>query len=532
MAPGKLILPPGVSPGVYTVCPKCGAQLRDPGRDFTCGRCGSVVRTLGATFEDDNEGMGPIAAIQLSDEPRWKAILLAVQSMARLVAMVLLLVVLLLCIAALVLGAPSVFAGAIGSGIGAPIYLLAPAPVTFFILTDMTFLAYFTFLVVAILGSFAYLVWHERRDLLRQVSTSVKEFTAPPRKEAFGFNQVPQLFLAVLFFDLLYAWALMFSGTQTRSPDFASLPDWYLYYTFANASVYEELAARTLLCGMPLLLAYTFAFLTSNGSTYKEYLSSKCSRGLKGFLIGGGFKVGPLEAFFLAGSALMFGFAHAPGWDLWKVMPTFVAGLAFGYLFLRVGIHAAIILHFAFDYLSLAYSLVPGILELEVLLIFVWFIVGGFYYFHYIWQIFTWVMQKLSQLSGPGPATSTATPISPLKPSPVSAGTTATSSLTVDAGRPPAKRDDLVDVEGSARLLKGECLKPALARMESGAAPGSPTSSEPKAPPKPATPPEPKAPQIPTTAKTEAKPLGEPSKPAQPAPAELKSPTPGDPKKN
>jgi hypothetical protein len=432
---------------VYTECPKCGAKLPDPGRDFKCGKCGSIVKTLGATFVDDDEGLGPIAAIQLSDEPRWKAILRALQSMARLVAMVLLLVVLFLCIGALVFGIPVFYQGAPGSELGAPIYLLAPAPVVFLVLTGPAFLAYYGFLVVAILASFGYLVWSERRPLVRQVVNSIKEFMAPPRKEGHGFIQVPQLFLAVLFFDLMYAWGLAGSGTQTSSPDFGAMPQWYLLYTFANASVYEELAARTLLLGLPLLLAYMFAYIAGDGtSDFKEYIKSKCSRGLKGFVLGGGFKMGVLEAFFIAGSAAMFGLAHVSGWDMWKIIPTFVAGLAFGYLFLKVGIHAAIILHFSFDYLSMAYSLVPGFYDFEILLIFVWFIVGAFYFVHYIWQIGRWLGQRIADARAPA----TALPPSKRGIAPSAVAAAAESPYPAEIGN--IKRDDLVDIEGRMNL--------------------------------------------------------------------------------
>src|SRR2546426_699444 len=41
---------------------------------------------------------------------------------------------------------------------------------------------------------------------------------------------------------------------------------------------------------------------------------------------------------------------HAPSWGLWKVIPAMVAGLGFGYLFLRHGIAAAILAHFVNDY--------------------------------------------------------------------------------------------------------------------------------------------------------------------------------------
>jgi hypothetical protein len=241
--------------------------------------------------------------------------------------------------------------------------------------------------------------------------------------------QLPQIFLAIFFFDYVYAIIVALTGTTPNVPAFNELPVWYQFYTFANASVWEEIAARILLCGLPLMVAYILAHgtrpqypeapaqpvrqgppppppsMTSAGMpdippqapgpfpkplTLTEYLRSRTTRGLKGYFIGGGFKMGPLEAFFMVGSALMFGLAHVPGWDIWKLLPTFIAGLGFAYLFLRVGIHAAILLHFSFDYLDLTAGMVPGFDAMMIILVLLWFAVGAFYFAHYTVQAVRW----------------------------------------------------------------------------------------------------------------------------------------------
>src|SRR5207245_3834662 len=53
---------------------------------------------------------------------------------------------------------------------------------------------------------------------------------------------------------------------------------------------------------------------------------------------------------FLVASSVIFGLAPAPGWGLWKVIPAMVAGLGFGYLFLRHAIAGGILAHFVTDY--------------------------------------------------------------------------------------------------------------------------------------------------------------------------------------
>jgi len=502
---------------MYTQCPRCGAELSDPGRDFSCPRCGAAVKSLGTGFVEVDEGMGPLASIHMSDQPGWKALPLALQQLARLAAFVLFGVSLLLCFAALFVGVPMVFGGEPGSDLGAVLYILTPAPLGLVQLSGAPFLAYYSFLVVAITASILYLLWSERRKLRPLLSASVSRFRSPDRNSEPGLVQLPQVFLAIFFFDMVYAMAVWLAGTSPRTPAFESFPDWYLFYTFANASVYEEFAARTLLLGVPLLVAYFLAFsfrreplalealartpprsesapsaagigtgapppqpgprtapspplpgtapsptppgavpapppdllidLPLEGATPRtlpnlperpdgllatpaplpfeaaaplpppikkapppavrapprhvgDYLRSRTAHGLWGYLLGGGFRIGPLEAFFLVGSSLMFGLAHAASWDAWKVLPTFIAGLGFGYLFLKVGIHAAILLHFSFDYLSLGQGLIPGFALMELLLILLWIVVGAFYFGHYAVRSVKWLYNTIFAARG------------------------------------------------------------------------------------------------------------------------------------
>ena len=473
---------------MYTVCPRCGAAVVDPGRDFPCPRCGAPVRSVGTGFVADDEGMGALASIQMSGEPGWKAAIIALQQVARLAAVVLFALSLLLCFAALFAGISQVFGGAPGSSLGGVIYIMTPTPLGLFGITGGPLLFYYSFLVAAITASLVYLLWVERRKLRPLAADAVSHFRSPDRRSGLGLVQLPQVFLAVFFFDILWALIVALAGASPHTPAFDTYPDWYLFYTFANASVYEELMARTLLLGVPLLLAYILAYsgvprepfapaapdratggaawgaapaaapapvppspsgalppapggmgapgpqgpatpapgwMGAPGSpgpsvpatqeapfvrrqaqtpprTLLDSLRSRTSHGLWGYFLGGGFKIGPLEAFFITGSALMFGLAHAASWDAWKIVPTFIAGLGFGYLFLKVGIHAAILLHFSFDYLSLGEALVPGFALMEVLLVVLWTIVGAFYFGHYIVQALKWMRNLAFQTKAQG----------------------------------------------------------------------------------------------------------------------------------
>lgn len=433
---------------MYTRCPRCGAELVDPGRDFSCPRCNSPVRSLGAEFVADEEGMGPLASIGMSGGPLWKAVLMAGQNLARLGAIAMFAFALVLCFAVLLYGVPQVFQNAVGSGYGATIFILVPIPIGLFTLSGGPFLGYFTIIVAAILASIVYLLYSERRQLVSGLVSTVARMRAPDRNNTvLGLVQLPQVFIAVIFFDYIFAIAVWLAGSSPRVPAFGELPLWYQFYTFANASVYEEFAARTLLCGIPLLLAYILAhsarphYRTALGKggaavpvaarpvpypapspqgaapavmevpslpgmstapvTLTEYLRSRSARGLWGYVLGGGFRIGPLEAFFLVGSSLMFGLAHVPGWDIWKLLPTFVAGLGFGYLFLKVGVHAAILLHFSFDYLDLTATLVPAFGTFIVLVLYLWFIVGAFFFGHYVVQALKWMVAMSQKARAP-----------------------------------------------------------------------------------------------------------------------------------
>jgi len=87
-------------------------------------------------------------------------------------------------------------------------------------------------------------------------------------------------------------------------------------YALANASVWEEIVSRVLLLGIPLLAI--------------DYLFREC--GLALF------------------SAIMFGLAHVGGWDFYKLIPSTVAGLFLAYMFMKHGLYASIMLHFAVDF--------------------------------------------------------------------------------------------------------------------------------------------------------------------------------------
>ncbi len=192
----------------------------------------------------------------------------------------------------------------------------------------------FIFFMSAILFS---IVWLLRDyDLIgKGFHRSLNDRTDVPDNSQAGLSL--QLLGVMLLASVAWYVILAMMGVETSTPAFDEMETWELGYIFAKASVYEELITRVLYVGVPMA---AIALARKRAGWWKLLAGAK----------------GDLDAtdwVLIGASGFVFGLAHAPGWDLWKVVPTFVSGLAFGYLFAKKGLAAAIVVHFAIDYLSL-----------------------------------------------------------------------------------------------------------------------------------------------------------------------------------
>ncbi|MCD6383092.1 MAG: CPBP family intramembrane metalloprotease, partial [Thermoplasmata archaeon] len=225
-------------------------------------------------------------------------------------------------------------------------FLLSPVP-PFLIhlpygLSGGGYVGYFLFLIVVILGSLIYLAIQTYREA-REGKMESHQWSA---------SRVSLSFFASLFISFTVAWLMSLLSRPVSAPrDFDILPNWLLLVELASASVYEELVARLLLIGVPLFLIA---------------LVSK-RKGLHRYLLGGFNQWDGPTYFFVIFSSLLFGLAHSSGWGYWKIIPTFIGGLLFGYIFVRVGLHGAILMHFATDYLSSVTMLPSAPLPLHIL---------------------------------------------------------------------------------------------------------------------------------------------------------------------
>jgi hypothetical protein len=178
------------------------------------------------------------------------------------------------------------------------------------------------------------------------------------------------MLFAVLTFNVAYYFIIQFFGASTTTPSFDTRELWQLIYGFAQASVWEEIASRVLLIGIPLLLID--GLLRQRDPEHKM-------KSLRRYILGGGFSIGRKEAALMVFSSIMFGAAHVFSWDLFKILPAAVAGLAFAYLYLKLGLYASIMLHFATDFMTIPLNVWPDSTLLTMvigLMILVWLAVG------------------------------------------------------------------------------------------------------------------------------------------------------------
>jgi hypothetical protein len=255
------------------------------------------------------------------------------------------------------------------------LYIITPWIVDIFRLEGPTLIGYFFFLVFAITASFAYMVYKSMPRLPNELRGEKVEEHTP-------FYRVGTLFCATVFCSFLVYGLLALFDVDPTVPEFAELPLWKLIFSMAGASVWEEVVCRVLLIGMPLL---AYHLLTRQGRDYKRYF------------LGGNIALDRPALVLLIFSSAMFALAHLFIWDFWKLLPTFVSGLALGYLFLRYGLYAAIMLHFFIDFLTMPLEVWPDSdLVLVAVGLMTWgiLIVGAAYFVFYTLKVLDFVNGK------------------------------------------------------------------------------------------------------------------------------------------
>ena len=263
--------------------------------------------------------------------------------------------------------------------------------------------------------------------------------------------------LALLFFSI-FAFEFVFDivvsdilGISRHVPSsLFDVPVWRRVLRLPEAPVVEELTDRVLLIGIPLYFIHNFGVrkerkkrneasqpLPEHAPAYgstpsheppplhhrypplpphpgsgqrpdlfgyddgeEDFFTLICSlfrKENRRYILGGGFEWNTQTVLLLFFSSTFFAVLHL-GWDWTKLIPTFLGGMILGALFLRKGLHACILLHFAINSFSITYLVAGEPLVLEIVLYIVYFggIIFGTYYLYYYLKFFR---RKLSEVN-------------------------------------------------------------------------------------------------------------------------------------
>ncbi len=278
-------------------------------------------------------------------------------------------------------------------------YVPLPLPVLVFISQDQGgFLTYYVFLIAAIVLSGAWYTVRERKRLARAFTLPMEDIRDRLRSMS-AWVAVGQVWLASTFFQYAVILLIALVGIPASSPISTSPTNaWTDIFLLTMASVYEEITFRLLLIGVPMALAALLWRAANPRPVTAPVGPAGAPSALHNawrYLWGGHLRrESSREAKLVAGilvliSSALWAVAHAAGggWGWWKVVPVFVAGLGAGYIYVRHGLGASILLHFATDG-SLALSLmgVGGVgLDLFTTLLILGLAVAGSGFF--VWYI-------------------------------------------------------------------------------------------------------------------------------------------------
>jgi len=125
-----------------------------------------------------------------------------------------------------------------------------------------------------------------------------------------------------------------------------------LLFGFAYAPLVEEIGFRVLLIG-------TVAFILSYGRPWREALSAlwRPSKAIEGLAVGSGASVIIWAA--TSFSAVTFGACHVicgNTWDIGKLPEAIYGGFVLGYLYVRYGLHVAVLAHWGIDFFGGVYA--------------------------------------------------------------------------------------------------------------------------------------------------------------------------------
>ncbi|MGM0404741.1 MAG: CPBP family glutamic-type intramembrane protease [Thermoplasmatota archaeon] len=260
------------------------------------------------------------------------------------------------------------------------LYVVLLEPVGITEITGISFVLYFFILAFFVLISYILIFYLSIEDFIIYLKNTISSTGKKTNKIDSPIPRLSYIFMALLFFSYGYYMMLEGIGISPDAPGLDQFPLWQIIYLMTRAAVWEELLVRCVFMGLPMFF----------------YIYSKKRKWDWRYLYGG---FGLKERFVIIPillSSTVFAIAHLGGWDLYKLPPTFVAGLAFGYLYAKDGLHSAILLHFIWDFLSVPMR-VFNIEYMEVyfgLLLLLWMAAGAYYAYYYSKLGIRWLKGK------------------------------------------------------------------------------------------------------------------------------------------
>ena len=247
------------------------------------------------------------------------------------------------------------------------LFIVVPVFIDLFTLSGYALFAYYLLIIAAIIASCSWVFFTGYKVFMSELTMK-----AEPLKHSQIFEISGLIFVEMfaLFVVVMIAVLLGISETETGVTGTTS----ELLFLLANASVWEELIVRVLMIGLPLLVI--------------DLAVRKGHRKWKNYILGGGFSFGTPEVALLAASAVIFGCAHyIGGWEAWVVPWDALGGITFGYLFLRHGLAAAIVLHFAIDYRAMPAEVFGFSESILIALMLVWMALGAVFTVYYLLRV-------------------------------------------------------------------------------------------------------------------------------------------------
>lgn len=340
-------------------CTNCGAEI--PPTGHYCPRCGALkpsARYAGLPVAGDRRHRAPQPTYYRPTRMNWRVVIKGISAFV----MVTFIIQILVSLFTLIYGIHLVVPDILDVWKGYTLFLVIPVIVELVLLSGYALLVWYLFLVGAIVAACTWVLLSGYKGFAKELGMKAKS-----REHSAIFDTCGLMF-ATLFFSVLVV--ILLKPSAADVPSTGSLTE--NLFLLANASVWEEIAVRVLLIGLPMVAV---------DLARRDYRRKAYS-----YLLGGGFKLGIPEVSLIIISAMIFGFAHyLGGWGSWKIVPAAVGGFAFGYLFLRYGIAASIMLHFGTDYLSMPMEVFNsnGLTLLLSLAILVWLGFGLLFFVYY-----------------------------------------------------------------------------------------------------------------------------------------------------